>query len=117
MIVSDTSLLPGSPIYAKGLYATLGEPSYSTSSVSSGASVGLFAEQHMIEDASDLVCGSGDGLRCTELGAHASEELTEVALGATERVGTHPECERSSTLHLSRFAGGHLAPADSFFRT
>ena len=34
----------------------------------------------------------------------ASEELTEVSLGATERVGTHPECERNSTLHLSRLA-------------
>jgi hypothetical protein len=36
-----------------------------------GFYIGLFAEQNVTEDASDLVCAGGDGLRCTGFGTHA----------------------------------------------
>jgi hypothetical protein len=56
-----------------GLFAEVG---LFAAEVEDGFSIGLFAKQDiLIKDVSDLVCGSSDGLRCTEPGTHASEEL------------------------------------------
>ena len=51
---------------------------------------GILGEQYMIQNARNLVGGRGDGRRRSELGAHASEEVSEIPFGATERVGSHP---------------------------
>jgi serine/threonine protein kinase len=39
----------------------------------------LFGEQHVIDNSRDFVCRGGNGLRVTEFGSHATEELGKVA--------------------------------------
>lgn len=82
--------------------------------VKHGFGVGFFGEQDVVQDARDFVCRGGDRLRGTKLRAHPAEELTEVALGATQRVGSEPESDGGSILHLSGLAGQDLGTADPF---
>ena len=54
--------------------------------VENGLGIGFFGKQDVVQDTSDLVCRRGDRLRGSELGAHASEELSKIALGTAQRV-------------------------------
>ena len=56
--------------------------------VEDGLGIRFFGAQDVVQDASDLECRRGDRLRGSELGAHTLEELSKVALGAAQRVGS-----------------------------
>jgi hypothetical protein len=81
--------------------------------VEDGLGVGLLGEQDVVQDTSDLVCRCGDGLSGSELGTHAPEEFSEVALGTTQRISAKPKSKSSSAFHSARFTGQNLAAADA----
>ena len=56
--------------------------------VKDGFYISLFGEQDVVQDTSDLVGCGGDGLRGSQLGAHAPEKFSEIALGTAQRVGS-----------------------------
>ena len=44
----------------------------------------FFGEQDVVQDTSYLVCRRGDGLSGSQLGAHAPEKFSEIALGTAQ---------------------------------
>ena len=49
--------------------------------------IGNFGPEYVVDNAGHFMRCGGRGLRDSEFGAHASEELPEVVLGSTKRVG------------------------------
>jgi len=79
--------------------------------------VGLAGGDEVVDDASELVGGGGDGLRCAEAVARAAVKLAEVGRVAVKGLGGHTQGSSGPVIDLAGFGREDLSATDAIVGT
>ena len=75
--------------------------------------VGLAETQEVADDRGEFMGGGGNGLGCSQFGAHATVELAQAGLATMERRGGQAQGQSGAVLHVARPNREDLTFADA----